>query len=365
MCGVRSRMTTPNALSPRAVSRRAYAKVNLCLFVGPPEGEDATHEGRSVAGYHKIASWMSAIEVRDDVVVTPGEAFTFECDWAGDAPRPTLIDWPDERDLCVKAHKALEAKLERSLPAAIRVTKRIPVGGGLGGGSSDAASTLLALREAFQLDLDDDALSSVAMDVGSDVAFFIDGEGEGHSPPRPALVSGFGEQVERVDPVTKELILVIPPFSCETRAVYGAFDVLLAERVSRKRMEHGPSYNPAPVNPDLIARRISKAQGDTIRDGLLGNDLFPAAIRVEPRLGRLATELSRATRLDAHLSGSGSTLFFLTDADRAPKVEGRLRRALESMSASADGTWCAGCVVVRSRLTPARPAHVARHVQSR
>lgn len=358
-------MTTPEVLSPRAVSRRAYAKVNLCLFVGPPEGEDATHEGRSVAGYHKIASWMSAIEMWDEVTVTPSDAFTFECDWAGDAPRPTLIDWPDERDLCVKAHKALESHLGRSLPASIRVTKRIPVGGGLGGGSSDAASTLMALRDAFQLDLDDDALRSVAMGVGSDVAFFIDGECEGEAPPRPALVSGLGERVERVDAVTKELILIIPPFSCETRAVYGAFDVLLAERVSRKRMEHGPSYNPAPVNPDLVARRIGKASGDTIRDGLLGNDLFPSAIRVEPRLGRLATELSRATRLDAHLSGSGSTLFFLTDADRAPKAEERLRRALESMSASADGSWCAGCALIRTRLTPARPAHAARLVQSR
>ena len=104
----------------------------------------------------------------------------------------------------MRAHRALEVRLGRVLPCHLEVRKRIPVGGGLGGGSSDAAAALLALRQAFGLELSDAELAAVGATIGSDVAFFID---EAH---RPGVVTGFGGEVERTPRVSGTLTLVIP-----------------------------------------------------------------------------------------------------------------------------------------------------------
>src|SRR6185295_18407432 len=122
--------------------------VNLALSVGPP-----LPAGDPRAGMHPIASWMHAIDLCDEVWITRlvTGASRLDIAWADDAPRPSPIDWPSEKDLAFRAHRLLEGDTGRALPAAIRIAKRIPVGGGLGGGSSDAAATLLALNDLFAL----------------------------------------------------------------------------------------------------------------------------------------------------------------------------------------------------------------------
>lgn len=268
------------------IARDAFAKVNLALDVGPP----------LASGLHPIASWMAPIDLRDTIEIErlPDDTpVRLEVSWAHDAPRPSPIDWPHDKDLSVRALRALERALGRSLPAAIRVRKRIPVGGGLGGGSSDAAATLLALRELFALPIDDDTLRSLAMTLGSDVAYFID-----DAPPRPAIVEGLGERVTRVARVPGSLTLVIPSFGCPTGAVYNAFDAL-----------------PAGTTGTPSGERVRGVHDHALHTGMvrapLFNALAPAACAVEPRLGQLLNALARIGT--PHVTGSGSCLFLVVD----------------------------------------------------
>ena len=145
----------------------APAKLNLALLVGPVRPD----------GFHEIASLMVPVTLADRVTVerTPGAGLDVVCDVA-----------PGEDNLAAKLVRELEARLERSFEVRITIDKRVPPGGGLGGGSSDAAATLLALERLFDLDL---SLSVCATRsppaVGSDVPFFL--------WPGPQLAMGRGQ----------------------------------------------------------------------------------------------------------------------------------------------------------------------------
>ncbi len=322
------------------IARRAHAKINLCLSVAPPQPAGSLRDGRDVSGYHAIASWMTAIDLFDEVRVSTAPARSLHITWADDAPRPTPIDWTPENDLAYRAHAALEKKTGKPLPARIEVVKRIPVGSGLGGGSSDAAAALLALNELFELRLGAGILRELAMTLGSDVAFFV----ENRDVPRPALVTGLGDEVERIPCVKSDLVLVLPPFGCETRSVYLAFDELLAQRVERGEFGADRSPTPGHARKTLVQRRIDKAR-EGLRDGLLFNDLYLPAVRVQPRLGELVLALSRATRRQAHVTGSGSGVFLLSNAQRADRLAERCREVVQGLA------WPEGTpAVLRTRL---------------
>lgn len=339
----------------------AHAKLNLCLSLGPPQEPGSTHAGRDASGYHRIATWMSCIDLGDDLAITPlpaGEPSRYARDWAPDAPRPSPISWPIEKDLVCRAHRALEAHVGRALGADVRLRKRIPTGAGLGGGSSDAGAMLAELNRVFQLGLDVATLRGVGAGLGSDVPFFVDAE----DPPAPALVGALGDEVERIERVGAEVVLVVPPFECASRDVFRAFDDVLAEQVALKRSElaarDGPDaaarYKPQSERMDLVRRRYEKSlRAGRPGDELLFNDLYPAAVRVEPRVGRLAGILSRATRCHAHLTGSGSCLFLL--ARDSGRLLGKVRSTLEGLAASDDEATRelvrdAPCVALRARL---------------
>lgn len=301
----------------KSVVRAAHAKLNLMLSVGAPVAP-----GQPKAGYHPIHSWFACVDLHDDVEVTPlapGAASEHVVAWAEDAPRQTPIDWPLEKDLAVRAHRALEAQVGRVLPAKIVVRKRIPVGGGLGGGSADAGAALLALREAFGLELDDAALGAIGASLGSDVAFFVDGEA---SVPRPAVVSGLGEVVERVERIEQALLLVLAPFGCPTGPVYKAFDDAHAEQQRRYDLDRavrglsGPARTTGP-REQLVRGRVERMLREgRLDDELLFNDLAKPAFAVEPRLGQLVTALSNVLRTGAHVTGSGSGVFLVPPRDR-------------------------------------------------
>ncbi len=338
----------------------AHAKLNLCLSLGPALPPGTTHAGRNVSGYHRIASWMACIDLADELEVTPlpaGQASRYVREWAPDAPRATPIDWPIEKDLVHRAHRALEAHAGRSLPAEVVLRKRVPAAAGLGGGSGDAGAMLRALESAFDLGLDSGTLRGIGASLGSDVPFFVDDQ----QPPAPALVGALGDDVERVERVAGELVLVVPPFQCASRDVFRAYDDVLGEQVSATRAliaaRDGPEaaarYEPQPERMDLVRRRYEKARrGGRPADELLFNDLYRAAVRVEPGLGLLAGLLSRVTRCHAHLTGSGSCLFLLArDADR---LLARVRSTLEALANSDDEPTRAivrdgPCTAVRAR----------------
>jgi len=273
----------------RTLRLRAHAKVNLCLSVGA-----AITEGPR-AGMHPIASWMAAIGLADEIEVEAlgeGGPSRYRVSWADGTP----ADWSVEDDLAVRAHRLLEREAGRALPVALEVRKRIPAGGGLGGGSSDAAAVLRAVDELFGLGVGVERLRGLSAALGSDVAFFLDEVPIG-SPPRPAVVTGVGDEVERTAAVSAALTLFVPGFGCATGAVYRAFDGLVAA-----------GSGTGSVRTEAVRRAAAAGRVD---EALLFNDLAAAAEVVTPELGRVRSALAAARGGPVHVSGSGSTLFAL------------------------------------------------------
>ncbi|MFT3683630.1 MAG: hypothetical protein QM783_01685 [Phycisphaerales bacterium] len=215
--------------------------------------------------------------------------------------RPTPIDWPIEKDLAVRAHKYVEQIAGRPLPVNMTVRKRIPVGGGLGGGSADAGAVLTGLAHLFDdVDLPMEHIAEVSTVLGSDVGFFTQLGLKVYGLPQPAIVEGFGETIERLDRFERPLILFVPEFGTNTGAVYKAFDAKIAGEMKC-----------------TLVRELA-AKGAEVDTMDLFNDLAEPACRVEPRLGDLRTHLTKTLGVPVHITGSGSSLFCL--------CEGRLDR---------------------------------------
>lgn len=266
---------------------RAFAKLNLALAVAPPERDGPRK------GWHRICSWMHAIDLHDDVVVEVDRSLdgpTLDARWADDAPvhAGEPLAWPVEKDLAYRA----ALLLDELAPLRITIRKRIPDGGGLGGGSSNAASVLRAGDALLGLNHGPAKLRELAMTLGSDIAFFIgDTDPTLDAPPRPAIVSGFGETIERLaSPADEvEVTLAIPAFGCATAEVYQAFDAL----------------HPGPMREAEVRSLAMQSP----RVAALFNDLAPAAESVRPELKKLRDGLMHGWEAPVHVTGSGSTLF--------------------------------------------------------
>jgi 4-diphosphocytidyl-2-C-methyl-D-erythritol kinase len=264
-----------------ALIRRAHAKVNLALSVGPPEPA-----GADKPRWHPICSWMHAIDLADDLSIERAASSSYAIEWAADAPKASPIDWPIEADLAVRAHRLLESHIGRALPIRLELHKRIPVGGGLGGGSSDAAAVLVAVNTLFGLGRSPAELRAMSRSLGSDVGFFIDDDADG--PARPAIVSGFGDRIERLERRRADrLLLLLPAVACATPAVYRAYDA--APRALRSAEVRAAAGAPGALS------------------GLF-NDLDGPAERVAPGLASLRRALAAALGRPIHMTGSGSTL---------------------------------------------------------
>ncbi len=166
--------------------------------------------------------------------------------------------------------------------------KRIPAGAGLGGGSADAAATLIAVRRLLELALDDDELHTLATKLGSDVPFCVRGGA--------AWMRGRGERIEPVElPSGLPFLVAIPPFRYATKAVYAKWDELGGPRATRVVPAPGP-----------VKRLLPE----------LANDLEPAAEAMEPRLAEFRAALEEAAGRPAILAGSGSAYVVPMDRSR-------------------------------------------------
>lgn len=258
-------------------------KLNLALAVGP----------RREDGLHPICSWMISINLADDVTLTrlPEDRLSrYAILWHEEARRRSDIDWSIRKDLAVRAHLALEQHLGRRLPVQMKLEKRIPVGGGLGGGSSNAAAMLRAVNRLFELGLSDAELASIGVTIGADVPFMLTGGS--------AIVEGAGERIEaHADVPELHAVLVLPEDACPTGAVYGAFDELACASTEGRRVR------------DL---RAGGVHASTLSAQLF-NDLTPAAMHIAPALREHVRHVREIAERPAHLTGSGSTLFILCD----------------------------------------------------
>jgi len=277
-----------------------YAKVNLALSVGETIQSDEQH----LRGMHPICSWMHSINLCDQIHIQRLDANKKSCysvmwnrgaDIDGDEIRVQHepVDWAIEDDLSVRAHKLVESKLDRALPIELIITKNIPAGGGLGGGSADAAGVLIGLNSLFELEMSESELKQLGSILGSDVPFFIDLD---YQIPRPAIVEGTGEQITRLERIHegKHITLFFMSFGCSTAQVYQEFDMKEHERASHQ------------VERDRIQ---ALALNQHLDSSILFNDLSIAAIQVAPELGLIKDELSSSIGHPIHVSGSGSTLF--------------------------------------------------------
>jgi len=175
----------------------APAKLNLFLHI----------TGRRDDGYHLLQTVFQFLDYGDEL------NFTIRED--GGIHRLTpLAGVAEASDLVVRAARLLKDRTATPLGVDIEVIKRLPMGGGLGGGSSDAATTLVALNQLWDTGLGEDELSELGLALGADVPIFVHGYA--------AWAEGVGEQLEPVDPPEPWYVVLIPPVSVPTAAVFGA-----------------------------------------------------------------------------------------------------------------------------------------------
>lgn len=261
----------------------AYAKVNLTLEVFGVRGD----------GYHALRSIVAPISLSDTIEISPAKEISSDTGYSD--------------DLVLKAVRALGC----DAGASIHVEKRIPVGGGLGGGSADAAAVLLALNGVWGLGFSPEKLAEIGAEVGSDVpalvlaqhyrsAVVMEGRGETVS-----LIERGGRPAEPLN-----LVLVNPGVETSTREVYARTAV---------RGEGAPSAT------DRCREALETGEIGII-SGTLMNDLAPAALELHPEIADAMAALRSEGATGVTMSGSGSTAFGLVESrSRAHEIALALR----------------------------------------
>lgn len=270
-----------------AVTVRVPAKVNLYLGVGPL-GDD---------GYHDLVTVFQALSLCDDVRVSPSTHLHVTTTGEGAADVPV-----DGDNLAARAVTAVGKRVGRAPKVAIDVSKRIPVAGGMAGGSADAAGALVGVSALWDLDLDRTELSAIAAELGSDVPFALRGG--------TALGTGRGD---RLMPILARgefhWVLALSRVGLSTPSVYGELD-----RLRDNRSEHDIVVE----RPDELMAALTSGDPHKVAP-LLRNDLQPAALSLQPTLRRTLRAGIDAGALNGIVSGSGPTCAFLC-ADEAAAV---------------------------------------------
>ena len=254
----------------RAARVQAQAKVNLVLRI----------LAREATGYHQLETLFARIDLADTVeVAVDTAAREVTCRGADVGPM--------ERNLAFRAAEAFLAQTGWRTGFAIAIDKRIPMGGGLGGGSADAGAVLRALNALAPAPLDAAALATLALRLGADVPFLT-----GEAPL--ALAWGRGERLLALPALpARPVLLCLPPFGVETAAAFGW---VAAAREGR------PLAAPAP----LALADLTTWAGV---EALAANDFEPEVFLRHPALARCLEALAGAGATLARMSGSGSTVF--------------------------------------------------------
>lgn len=248
------------------------AKINLHLEV----------LGRRPDGYHEVRTLLQSIDLRDRVIVRPAPAGRLALEVE---PHGIVVTGDD--NLVMRAARRLWEAVDDRPGAHIRLVKRIPVAAGLGGGSADAAATLVLLARLWSLDLDRGRLFDVASSLGSDVPFFLVGG--------LCVGVGRGDEVTALpDLRTREVVVVVPPVQVPTREVYGRFE-------SRLTWER----------PEATLTAFVTGLEREPRWSRLRNDLEQVVCAGWPEVAAARDVLTRVEALRAGVTGSGAAAFAL------------------------------------------------------
>ncbi len=271
----------------------APAKLNLFLHV----------VGRRADGYHLLQSVFRLIdradtvhlELRDDGRVVR----------EGDLPGVAEDD-----DLTVRAARLLQAHAPAGAGVSIRLDKILPLGGGLGGGSSDAATVLLALNRLWQVDLPRESLQRLALQLGADVPVFVFGQ--------TAFAEGVGEILHPLSVSPAWYVVLTPPVQVPTAAIFAAPELT----------RNTPPLKIAPFSAGVGQKALYGLQAAAARSPLFGhNDLQPVVVQRYPEVARHLAWLAQFG--EARMTGSGACVFASFETEEA--AHGVLRRLPEAM----------------------------------
>jgi 4-diphosphocytidyl-2-C-methyl-D-erythritol kinase len=243
---------------------KAPAKINFGLNVISKRDD----------GYHNIETIFYPLNDLYDVIkFSKSEKFVFSSN---------KKDLENNHNLIIKAKNILEKELQKKINVKIELIKKIPVGAGLGGGSSDASATLLSLNEMFGLKFEIETLKKFALQLGSDVPFFIN--------PNPSFAEGRGENITLVDfEINLPILIVNPHIHISTKEAY--------QNITAKKQ----SFN---------LRNITKFDFSNIEElKQITNDFEDYVFRTYPKVKQIKEQLYSSGAKFALMTGSGSTVF--------------------------------------------------------
>jgi 4-diphosphocytidyl-2-C-methyl-D-erythritol kinase len=259
---------------------RVPGKVNLYLAVGDRRDD----------GYHELTTVFHAVSLLDEVTVRNADMLSLELAGEGAQSLPT-----DERNLAWRAAELMADHVGRAPDVAITIEKSIPVEGGMAGGSADAAAVLVAINSLWELGVPRRDLHTLAARLGSDVPFALHGG--------TALGTGRGEELATVlARSTFHWVLAFADGGLSTPAVFAEVD--------RLRESEDRSLPLALEDPEPVLAALASGDPATLAP-LLGNDLQPASLSLDPNLRRTLRAGVEAGALAGIVSGSGPTCAFL------------------------------------------------------
>lgn len=247
----------------------AYAKINLGLKI---LGKRADH-------FHELYTVFQTVSLADALTFEENEQLILTCD---DEKIPT-----DKNNLIVRAAELLKEKYCVASGAKIHLEKKIPSPGGLGGGSSDAATTLVGLTKLWKLKIDFADLQKICAELGSDVPFFLYGG--------TCLGTGRGTEIEKLSEFEADFLLIITPLvNISTAAAFNALNAPnLTNRASKSILK--------------ICRQ--QAENAFLRQTSLENDFEEVIFKIEPEILRAKQKLLETGAIAAALSGSGASVY--------------------------------------------------------
>jgi 4-diphosphocytidyl-2-C-methyl-D-erythritol kinase len=256
---------------------RAPAKINLFLHI----------TGRRADGYHLLQSVFRAVNLFDELDLQSNDSGQITRD-VGPASVPAETDLVVRAAMCLREFLALKHERDvSSMGVSINVQKRIPMGAGLGGGSSDAAAVLVALNRLWQANLNATELASLALQLGADVPFFLNGA--------DAWVEGIGEQITPITLARAFYVIVFPNVHCPTPKLF--------------------------ADPDLKRHCAPITQAEFLQGAPTENVFEAIACKRFPEISRALDWLKDAAG-NARMTGSGSAIFAcVNDQQQAVRIK--------------------------------------------
>lgn len=273
---------------------RARAKINWTLDV----------LGKRPDGYHELEMLLQSVTLQDTLIMEPAAELILE-----------TYGWPrvrvDERNLVLRAARALRGAAGEARGARITLDKRIPMGAGMGGGSADAAATLVGLNKLWGLNLSEAELERIGLSVGADVPFCVRGGLQ--------RVGGVGELLCPIE--ASEVLYLVAVQPCRGLSTK---DVFAALRTDTLDPAHKPN-NDAAMAALLAGNPRELAQA-------MGNVLEPVAAVLRPEVDACVTRIAATGALRAQMTGSGSAVFGVYATARDARVAmGALRTAYRAV----------------------------------